>query len=345
MCQCWQPEPDAYQKLDCYFTKRDATDPAERIARLLEVWSARIARSFLEAIGAIKDEIDLRELEVLIARGQLDRVESRITRAANAVAAVSGEAFVTSARDTSRFLSEALRVNVAFDVSNDRAIGLVRTARLNLIREFTQDQREVVRASVIRQLQQGSSPRQTAQTVRDAIGLTVRQNASVERYRQLLEVGSSQALTRNLRDRRFDGAIRRAIREETPLTPEQIQRQVARYQERFLSLRAQNIGNTEGSRALNQGRHEGYQQYVDQGILSEDQIIRIWNTNRDGRERLTHNVLHRTEVRGLTERYELASGARLLFPTDPSGPADETVNCRCTETIRIIRAEQARLAA
>ena len=345
MCQAWQPDADSYQKFDCYFTKRDATDPAERVARLLEVWSARIARSFLEAIGLIKEDLDLRELEVLIARGQLDRVERRISRAADAVAARVGEAYVVSARDTSRFLSEALRVNVAFDVTNERAIQAVRTGRLNFIREFNQDQREVVRASLVRQLSGGTSPRQTAQVVRDAIGLTVRQNASVENYRRLLEIGSRQALTRDLRDRRFDGSIRRAANENRPLSPEQIQRQVEAYRRRFLSLRAENIGNTEGSRALNGGRHESYQQYVDQGILREDQIIRIWNTNRDGRERLTHNVLHRTEVRGLSQRYELASGATLLFPTDPTGPAGETINCRCTETIRVLRAEQARLAA
>lgn len=345
MCQHWPPLDVEYEKFGCYFTKRDAVDPAERIARLLEVWSSRIAAAFRQAIQTIKDDIDLRELEVLIARGQLDRVERRITRAANVVAARIGEAYVTSARDTSRFLGEALRVDIAFDVSNERAINLIRRSRLNLIREFEQEQREVVRASLVRQLQTGSSPRQTAQTVRDFIGLTVKQNEAVTRYQAALESGSVEALNRSLRDRRFDRSVRRAANENRPLTPEQIERQVQRYRERFIRFRAENIGRTEGQRALNAGRHESYQQLIDDGVLTEDQIVRTWRTNRDGRERLSHNLLHGTEVRGLSQRYETFSGVTLLHPVDPTAPAEETAQCRCTETIRILRAQEARLAA
>ena len=315
------------------FHKRDFTDPAERIARLLEIWSARIATAFREAIESIKTELDLRELEVLIARGELNRVESRITAAATRVASVSGEAFVASARDTSRLLSQALTTTISFDLSNERAISLVRRNRLNLIAEFTQEQREVVRASVINSLQTGQGPRRQAQVVRDAIGLTASQNRAVDNYRALLEAGSRQALSRDLRDRRFDSTIRNARRK--PLTAEQIERQVQRYRERFLAFRAINIGRTQAGQALNQARHESYQQAVDNGDLDESQIQRIWNTNIDSRERLSHNVLHRSTVRGLSERYETSTGARLLHPIDPNGPAGEVINCRCTETFRI----------
>ena len=136
-----------------------------------------------------------------------------------------------------------------------------------------------------------------------------------------------------MRDRRFDSTIRNARRK--PLTPEQIERQVQRYRERFLAFRAINIGRTQAGQALNQARHESYQQAVDSGDLDESQIQRIWNTNIDSRERLSHNVLHRSTVRGLSERYETSTGARLLHPIDPNGPAGEVINCRCTETFGI----------
>ena len=315
------------------FHKRDFTDPAERIARLLEIWSARIATAFREAIESIKTELDLRELEVLIARGELNRVESRITAAATRVASVSGEAFVASARDTSRLLSQALTTTISFDLSNERAISLVRRNRLNLIAEFTQEQREVVRASVINSLQTGQGPRRQAQVVRDAIGLTASQNRAVDNYRALLEAGSRQALSRDLRDRRFDSTIRNARRR--PLTPEQIERQVQRYRERFLAFRALNIGRFQAGVALNQARHESYRQAIESGRLDESQIQRSWNTNIDSRERLSHNILNGATVRGLSERYVTITGARLLHPIDPLGPADEVFNCRCTESFTI----------
>lgn len=54
------------------------------------------------------------------------------------------------------------------------------------------------------------------------------------------------------------------------------------------------------------------------------ELLKQWFTNLDGRERDSHRRIHQ-EVRPMGRRF--SNG--LMHPLDPSGPAEEVVNCRC----------------
>ena len=55
---------------------------------------------------------------------------------------------------------------------------------------------------------------------------------------------------------------------------------------------------------------------------------KAWLSQRDGRARESHDIAD-SQVRGINAPFNVGN-ARLMFPGDPDGPADEIIRCRCT---------------
>jgi hypothetical protein len=92
--------------------------------------------------------------------------------------------------------------------------------------------------------------------------------------------------------------------------------------------RAVTIARTEALAAYNGGR---YASYVALAASSGGDWEKIWLATHDHRTRLTHT----RRGGGDLQRVPLLApftigGAPLLYPGDPEGPPDETINCRCT---------------
>lgn len=81
--------------------------------------------------------------------------------------------------------------------------------------------------------------------------------------------------------------------------------------------RAKTIARTEVQGAMQKGTFEGYQQ---SGVP-----IKIWVAVIDGKTRDSHRALDGEEV---DIRSPFSNG--LMFPSDPSGEASQTINCRCS---------------
>jgi hypothetical protein len=139
------------------------------------------------------------------------------------------------------------------------------------------------------------------------------------------------------RDARFDGLVRRAIRDDKPLSSADINKITGRYSDRLLQLRGETIARTEGITALGAGQFEGFQQLVDSGQVREDQIERTWQATGDARTRIDHLAMNKQQVKGLHEPFIAPDGSRLLYPRDIShgASASETINCRCYMKIRV----------
>lgn len=304
------------------------TDPASRLFALIARAEPRVRNALYAAILAARDEKTLDELAALIEIGDFDGAIDRAAqvgaiRLAEAYAAV----YTLSAQSTAQALQEALEIAVSFDQVNFRAVDQMQRARLNMIREFTAEQRLATRAALVDGVERGLNPRDQAREFRRSIGLTLRQERAVQNYRRLLSEGNSEALQRQLRDRRFDRTVARAIREGKPLTRAQIDRMVERYSERYVKYRSEVIGRTEALRAVHQGNVEMYQQAIDAGQVRQDQLVRTWVSARDERVRGSHMRLNGLE-RGFDETFPGDEG-EIRFPGDPDAPAAETVQCRC----------------
>lgn len=311
-----------------------ATDTEQRLLALIARMEPRLRNAFLNAVAAAKDAITLETLVALLEGG---RVEEALSAAAAAGAiSLSNEyaaVFIIAGQEGAAFLEDVLEVVVSFNQVNQRAVNVMQQERLRLITNFTAEQRAATRSALVDGIRRGLNPVDQARNFRDSIGLTARQQAAVENYRRLLETGSAEALQRELRDRRFDSTVRRAIRSGEPLTAVQVDRMVRRYNERFIKFRAETIARTEALRAVHAGTDETYRQAIADGLLDVDQLQRKWVTARDERVRSSHRGLNGL-IRTIDETFPGAAGA-LRFPGDPAAPAAETIQCRCVLSTRI----------
>lgn len=318
----------------------DILDPAERLDRLLDLEEARIATIFRTAVSDLQGEIDLDELADLIEAGRTEEAFQLLEHTAERLGAESNITFINSGQAAAEFLSRAGVGRIVFDIVNDRAVAAMQASRLEMIREFTNGQRRATSLALISGVEAGQNPRAAARNFRESIGLTERQWAAVANYRRALEaVGSDDkafeiSLQRELRDRRSDGSIRRAIAQNKPLPSDRIDRLVGHYARRYVRYRSEVIGRTEALRAVNQGNEEAYRQAIEAGHIDADQLRRTWETRLDGRERDTHQLLN-GEVRRWGEVWLTRRGA-IRYPGDPEAPAAETIQCRCALSTRIV---------
>jgi hypothetical protein len=238
-------------------------------------------------------------------------------------------------------LSRALGVQVSFDATNLRAVNIMAKNRLALVREFTAQQRATTRAALTEGIRAGLNPRAQARAFRGSIGLTETQQRWVSSYRRLLEQNSSQALTRELRDGRFDRTVQAAIRNDRPLTAAQIEKMVERYRERALKYRSEVIARTEALRSVHEGTEEAIRQGVESGQIDATKTRRVWQTAKDERVRsfetggqTSHRSMHNQE-QALGVPFESGAGNLLRYPGDPDAPAYETIQCRCVVATRV----------
>lgn len=225
-------------------------------------------------------------------------------------------------------------VNISFNVGDPVVAAAMRQQTLSMIREITEAQRALIREMLSDALNSGMGFAEAGRLYRSNIGLTKYQMRAVQNYRSLLEAGSSEALTRALRDRRFDRTIQNAINQSIQLSSQQVDRMVARYQERYLAMRAETIARTESLESINVSRYHAQKQLAQQIQLDERRIERTWRCAMDGRQRDTHGSMN-GQVRGMNEAFVSPSGAKLMFPGDPAAPAAERINCRCVPLMRV----------
>jgi hypothetical protein len=304
---------------------------AEELLQLAERQGVKIRAGYERTLDAIRDEIDLEQLRAAIANGQVNQAQGIVD---SAIASVGGgviggaiRAAVQAggdmaAREATEFLGT--RLEVVFNVTNPRVAEFLQRYEMGLIRNLTNDVRQVVRDVLGQAIVAGRNPIDSAREVKRAIGLLPRQEAAVRNYRRLLEERSAEALQRALRDKRFDRTVRRAVQTDEALTAEQIDRMVERYRERFLKYRAETIARTESMRALSAGALENWRELVRDGKVDESQVRRFWVYTHDSKVRPWHASIPSMNPQGvgLEEAFETEKGP-LLYPHDPNGAARE----------------------
>jgi hypothetical protein len=237
-------------------------------------------------------------------------------------------------------------LKIQFDVRNPRAEQWLKDHSSKLISQIMDDQRAMVRQALRAGMEAGSSPREVALDlvgrvgsggVRSGglIGLTSSQEEWVRNYEgELRSASPKAALSRSLRDKRFDASVLKAAKAGQPLSNDAIGKMVTAYRNRALRYRAETIARTESLTSLHESQEEAFRQAAQKGGVDVSTITRTWHTAGDKRVRDTHHALNHTSV-GLNESWTSPSGARLRYPGDPLAPASEIINCRCWVENRI----------
>ena len=314
------------------FMKADFIDPAKRIFDLIDKYEVRLNRQFLVMVNSIKDEMVLKEIEQLIISGRINEAVTSAEAYVNRFAGQINNVFVASGESTAEIIGSLAVID--FDITNIRAVNIMRLNKLEFVREFMAEQRLATRYALMDGIERGLNPIDQARAFRDSIGLTVRQQSAVSNYRRLLTEGSAEALNRRLRDGRFDRTVISAIRDGRSLSPEQIDRMVGRYQERYVKYRSEVIARTESLSAVHEGKEEMYQQAFDSGTLDPEKCIRKWHPARDARVRDTHWPMSGQE-RKVGEPFTTGAGVKIMYPGDRNAPAKERIQCRCATSTTI----------
>lgn len=321
---------------------------------LIEQWAPEIRKAFLDAVYAIRNSVDLEALVRAIRDGDVDRAMAEVNldpAVWRPVDAALSQAFEAGGTATVGSLRPArtdagARLHVLFDARNITAESWLRTHSSNLIREIADDQRTAIRDHLTAGMAKGEGPRKVALDLvgrtnpttkkreGGVIGLLASQEKWVRNYEEELVNLSQNALSRKLRDKRFDRTVAKAIKDGTPLSPDQVAKMVNAYRQRALKARAESIARTEAMSALNKSKTEGVDQAIAKGAVAPQYITKKWKSAMDTRVRETHVHLN-GQVVPYTGKFRSTSGAELDFPGDPTAPASERVQCRCTWEIRI----------
>jgi len=296
----------------------------------------QIREAFLLFIETVNSDTVIKQINAFLTAGDingaLNIVDTHVIRMSTVLPRVFQDVGQAETASLAAGLGAA-GVGVSFDPTDIQSANLMRNSRLEFIRETTEAQRAATRQALTRAFETGQGPRQTATAFRDSLGLTAKQEQAVVNYRSLLESNDRQALSRDLRDRRFDRTVERAFSEDQPLTKTQIDRMVDRYRERAVQFRSEVVARTEGVRTTSLARDQALRQTIDDvGIPIED-VQRTWNRISDGRQRDAHDVMQGQTV-GLDERFIDGDGNELRFPGDPQAPIKTTAQCRCFITVK-----------
>lgn len=319
--------------------------------QLIAAWEPRMRQAFLEAVYQIRDSITIKELARLIEAGRIDDAVSAVGldpgkfRGMNSTLAAAYEAggVAVMASIPPAVVRAGYRLNIDFNVRNLRAEEWLRTYSAQMIREITESQRVMIRDVLVKGMEEGRGPREvagdllgsinrvTGKREHGLIGLTQTQVEWARNYARELATGDPAALTRKMRDAKFDRIIRRAIAEKRGLTKAEALPIFRAYLHRALRVRAETIARTEMLASFHAAQQESYQQAIDAGQLTAAQVTKTWVSMKDDRVRFTHDEhggLDGTTV-PFSGVFVSPRGGVLRYPGDKMAPLAETINCRC----------------
>lgn len=330
----------------------------EILINLAAEWEVTLAAAWLEAIRSITSSVVLGALVAELERGNLDAAmrllnidanrfalfEGAIVQAYNA----GGQAVVGSMPRLTD--PEGNRVHFSWGVRNLPAEQAMRQHAAGLVDGLVGEQLDLARRALADGLARGQNPRQTAlalvgrvnlRTKRregGLIGLTPSSVQTLDKIYAGLRTGDTQAMrdyrAYALRDKRFDGHVRRALEEGGSVPANAVDRIVTAYSNRALKYRADNLALTETNTALATAKNDAFRQQVDAGKLEAADLTKTWTRTVSRMPRHDH-----LELVGQTAAFDqpfiARDGTPIMFPHAPDLPAKHRVGCKCgvTETI------------
>jgi hypothetical protein len=324
----------------------------------LEVLAARfepqLQAAFLAAVDDLRNGVQISVVAERLERGDIDgalralNVEPaafRLFEEGVREAYIGGGVAATGAIPVLRDPNGA-RLLLRFDARSPGAERFMQELSGQRITRITDDILLAARQVMMQGMIDGRNPRSVARDLAGRqnkatgrreggiIGLTSTQETYVATARQDLLSGNPERLRHYLtlkrRNKGFDSMVLSAIKDGKALPREAVDRITGKLSDSYLLLRGETIARTEAIGALNASHRESFDQLVQSGNVQQSQVRKIWRATRDNRTRDSHRILDSESV-GMNEAF--SNG--LQYPCDPTGPASEICNCRCSVDYRI----------
>lgn len=218
----------------------------------------------------------------------------------------------------------AITAPVVFSLVNPRVGAYINNYVGQMIREVSDETVKAVQIAVNQGVITGRNPRQIARDFRSSIGLTSRQEQTVQRLRAALEKGEAgyvNSLTT------VTDSAKNAV-SAGKLSESQIDKIVEQTRLRYVKQRTETIARTESLRATSVGQDLAIREGQITGAISNE-LLKRWLYRHDTRTRDAH--ISAGENNGWTPMNRPFSTplGPLMFPRDPNGSASNTINCRC----------------
>jgi hypothetical protein len=325
------------------------------IEQLAATWEPKMRDAFIQAVQDLQNQVDIAALTRMLEQGNISGALAAIgidPAHFNALVVAQQGTFNAGGLAAARaapLLPQigGYAVRVLFDVRNPRAEQWIRNESSQLVKDIVDDQRVMIRSRLEAGLQSGTNPRQvalelvgridraTGKRVGGVIGLSSNQEQWLRNYEA--ELASSdpavlrRALTKNLRDKRFDSVVLRAIRDGTGIAPEMQAKMRMAYANKALKYRGDVIARNETIKALGAAQTEAYQQSIDKGHVSSNLLVKIPVTAGDERVRETHRMVPgmNPDGRKWNEPYQTPFGPQM------HAPYEGEVQCRCFEKVKV----------
>lgn len=318
------------------------------LAALLARLEPELRRAFVDAIQRHATLIDITALREALLRGDVIRameVASIEARTLSPLVESIRRGFFDGAMLAGRG-QRGIVGRFSFDGRHPDAEAWIIRHGAELVTAITEESRQSVRAVVLDGLEQS---RTTAAIARDIagvkigdkrvggiVGLTSPQTDSIIKARAALASGDPVRMRAYLglatRDRRFDPAIRKAIREGRAIKGPELDRIMEAHKSKALKKRADLIARKETFTATAEGRHQAYLQMLDMpGVVGAS--VR-WQHNLSAEPRVDHVAMSGTIVQ-IGQPFLFPDGTMMLHPHDPNAPIGHTAGCRCIGVYRV----------
>lgn len=321
----------------------------QRVLDALRTHEPAIRKAFEAVIAGASAGVDMAQLEALLKANRMEDAV-RLLRLDQSMLWPLHEAirntFMAGGALASDIAPRGLRGVFGFDGRHYRAEQWVSQNVGELIEGITRDSIESTRRVILSGLQEGRSSRAVAreitgrQTGRKRVGgylgLNSNQTDSIISGRAKLASGDPKLmreyLNLELRNKRFDGSIKKAIREGRAITGKQLDRIIEAHRFKALGYRGRVIAKDQSHTALAAGREEGFQQLIDSGRVSK--VTARWQHNLSEKPRRDHVAMSGTVIE-VGQRFEFPDDTRMKHPHDPVGGGRHSLGCRCIAVYRI----------
>lgn len=159
--------------------------------------------------------------------------------------------------------------------------------------------------------------------------------ASIERSRRLLSSGSPTQIREyfglKLRDARNDKLVKKALRDERPLTTAEVDKIIQDHTNKAIRRRAQDIARNEAFTAQSMGREESYKQVAERPDV--EAVMKRWQHNLSDPAREDHEAMNGVTI-PVNEDFHF-SDVDMSAPHDPRGGPKHSMGCRCVAIYRI----------
>lgn len=324
----------------------------DKLEQLLAELAPQIRKAFEAAIADIVDNVILRQVIDAIERGDIEgafKALGIVPPVYNPLVSVLSEAVnaggIMMMAQFPKYLADStgLKTMLRFNLRDRRAEDWLRNKSSGLITTIDNDIRANVRTTLDAGMRAGRNPRSVALDIvgridpvtgkrsGGVVGLGEREEYWSRSARRKLESLDQGYFDMELRDKRFDKTVQRAIADGRMLPREVVDKLVDRYRSNALRHRGETIGRTEALAALHYSEWIATKQALEASNLPQSAVRKVWDSTGDARVRSSHKALDGLSV-GLDEPFvSPLTGARMMHPGDVTlgAPGAEVIDCRC----------------